>query len=323
MYRKIVALILSLLLAFGIIAAMLWRVWGDLTDSLQYLHPLYVIPAVLICLVAWFSRGWRYKIILKQLTVLVPTIFATACIYLSQTVNLLVPARLGDLIRIILVRHEYDATVSQGLSSIVVERIFDIITVALLGLVSVLFVLNVPEWMLSLIAVPLVLGVLFFGILLCMGRFSSENKYIGYLLTMLAEVKEASLTPSCAIILFFSSIAIWIMDTIICVTVAAMFGQEIPLAVVLLAIVAGNLVKAIPITPGGLGTYEVSLALIFEVSGVAPVTATLIAVIDHLIKNLITVFGGVVSIFYFGDWVIPEMMDSIKRRLSDNGEEDV
>ncbi|MDD1729148.1 MAG: flippase-like domain-containing protein, partial [Methanospirillum sp.] len=289
MYRKIAALILSLLFACGIIGAMLWRVWGDLTSTLQYLHPLYLIPAVLICTLAWFSRGWRYKVILSRLTVVVPTIFATACIYLSQTVNLLVPARLGDLIRIVLIRHEYNSTVSQGLSSIVVERVFDILTVALLGLVSVLFVLNVPEWMLSLIAVPLILGVLFFAILLFMGRLTSDNKYLGYFLTMLAEVKAASLTPSSALILFFSSMAIWLMDTIICLAVAAMFGQEMPFAVVLLAVVAGNLVKAVPITPGGLGTYEVSLALIFELSGVAPATATLIAVVDHLIKNLITV----------------------------------
>lgn len=323
MYRKIAALILSLLLAVGIIAAMLWRVWGDLTGTLQYLHPLYLIPAVFICVLAWFSRGWRYKIILARLTVIVPMMFATACIYLSQTVNLIVPARLGDLIRIILIRHEYNSTVSQGLSSIVVERVFDIITVALLGLISVLFVLNVPEWMLSLIAVPLVLGVIFFGILLFMGRFSSENKYLGYILTMLSEVKAASLTPSTAIILFFSSVAIWIMDTAVCLAVSAMFGQGIPFAVVLLAIVAGNLVKAVPITPGGLGTYEVSLALIFELSGIAPATATLIAVVDHLIKNLITLIGGAVSILFFGNWVIPEMMASIKRRLSDDAGDDI
>ena len=35
--------------------------------------------------------------------------------------------------------------------------------------------------------------------------------------------------------------------------------------------------------------------------------ATLIAVIDHLIKNLVTLAGGIVSIYYFGDWVIPSI----------------
>jgi uncharacterized protein (TIRG00374 family) len=321
MYHKLGALILSVLLAVGIIAAMLWRVWGDLTEAFQYLHPFYLIPAVLICLLAWFSRGWRYKVILARLTVMVPVIFATACIYLSQTVNLIVPARLGDLIRIILVRHEYKSTVSQGLSSIVVERAFDIITVAILGVISVFFVIDVPDWMLSLIAVPLALGALFFIILVIMGRFSSDNKYCSYILTLFAEVKSASLTPSTAIILFISSIAIWIMDTMICLAVSEMFGQSMPYAIVLLAIVAGNLVKAVPLTPGGMGTYEVSLAVIFELSGTAPAVATLIAVVDHLIKNLITLIGGAASILYFGNWVIPEMMGSIKRRFSDDAGE--
>lgn len=323
MYRKIGALILSLLLAIGIIAGMLWRVWGDLTLALQYLHPLYLIPALIICVIAWISRGWRYKVILGRLTILVPTIFATACICLSQTVNLIVPARLGDLIRIILVRHDYNSTVSQGLSSIVVERVFDIITVAILGLISAFFILNVPEWMLSLIAIPLILGGLFFVILILMGRVSSENKYFCHVLNLLAEVRSASLTPITAVILLVSSVGIWILDTVICLFVAWMFNQPIPFAIVLLAVVAGNLVKAVPLTPGGVGTYEVSLAVIFEISGTSPATATLIAVIDHLIKNLITFIGGAASILYFGNWVIPAMIESIKRRFSDNSEGEV
>lgn len=321
MYRKIGALIFSVALAVGIIAAMLWRVWGDLTATLQYLHPLYLLPAVLICILAWVSRGWRYKLILAKLTILVPLVFSTACIFLSQTVNLIVPARLGDLLRIVLVRHEYDSTVSQGLSSLVVERVFDIITVAVLGLISVFFVLNVPGWMLSLIAIPLILGAVFFIVVVVMGRFSSDNKYIGYVLTLFNEVRAASLTPSAAILLFISSIIIWLMDAVICMAVSAMFGQTIPFATVVLAIVAGNLVKAVPLTPGGVGTYEISLALIFELSGIAPATATLIAVVDHLIKNVITLIGGAASILYFGNWVIPEMMDSIKRRFSDDSGE--
>jgi len=172
--------------------------------------------------------------------------------------------------------------------------------------------------MLSLIAVPLVLAGVFFIALIMMGSISSDNKYLGYILKLLDEVKSASLTPSTAIILLISSITIWIMDTLICLSVSAMFNQEMPLAIVLLAIVAGNLVKAVPLTPGGVGTYEISLAVIFELSGIAPATATLIAVVDHLIKNLITLIGGGLSILYFGNWVIPEMVASIKRRFSDN-----
>jgi len=101
-----------------------------------------------------------------------------------------------------------------------------------------------------------------------------------------------------------------------------MFGQQIPFAVVVLAVVIGNLVKAVPITPGGIGTYEISLAIIFGLVGVPPAIATLIAVIDHLIKNLVTLAGGIVSVFFFGDWVIPRIKSALSAKLDGGKESD-
>jgi len=88
-----------------------------------------------------------------------------------------------------------------------------------------------------------------------------------------------------------------------------------PFAVVILAIVIGNLVKAVPLTPGGVGTYEVAVALTFGLAGMAAATATLIAVIDHLIKNLVTLVGGVGSIYYFGDWSVELLKNALKREI--------
>ena len=95
-----------------------------------------------------------------------------------------------------------------------------------------------------------------------------------------------------------------------------MFEQQIPFAVIVLAIVIGNLVKAVPITPGGIGTYELAVAATFEIAGIAPAVAFLIAVIDHLIKNLVTLAGGIVSIYYLGDWVIPTIKSALNAKLN-------
>jgi uncharacterized membrane protein YbhN (UPF0104 family) len=317
MYRKFIAICLSVLLAAAILIVMVVRVWDDLANALAYVQPLFLIPACFICLFAWGVRGSRYQAILTRMQVRISFIFGVACIFTSQTVNLIVPARLGDLIRVVLLKHDYDATISQGLSSIVVERVFDIISVAILGLCAVVFVLNVPPWIRMLLIIPLVLGGIFFLVLLLTGTVRTRNKYIQYILTMLDEMRKASLTPRSALILGATSILIWILDTLICYLVAVMFRQEIPFEVVLLAVVAGNLVKAVPLTPGGVGTYEFALAVIFEIAGTAPAVSTLIAVIDHLIKNGITLIGGALSILYLGDWVIPELSASIKKRLRD------
>jgi hypothetical protein len=94
-----------------------------------------------------------------------------------------------------------------------------------------------------------------------------------------------------------------------------MFQRTIPLAVLVLAIVIGNLVKAIPLTPGGVGTYELAVALTFTAAGVDPAIATLIAVIDHLLKNLVTLAGGIISIYFFGDWVIDTIRSAFRKEV--------
>jgi uncharacterized protein (TIRG00374 family) len=198
----------------------------------------------------------------------------------------------------------------------VVERVFDIITVALLGAVSLFFVLNVPAWFYTAIIIPLAIGFAFFVFLIFVGKLTTKNKYIGYILTMLDEIRRASLTLRAVVILSITSIVIWMLDVLVCYSVVGMFEQQIPFAVVVLAIVIGNLVKAVPITPGGIGTYELAVAATFEIAGVAPAEAFLIAVIDHLIKNLVTLAGGIVSIYYLGDWVIPTIKSAISAKLN-------
>jgi uncharacterized protein (TIRG00374 family) len=305
MWKKVSTVVISTIIAAAIIIFMVARVWNDLLVALENAHFVFLVVAIAVCLAAWVLRGGRYRYILQGLEVTVGTWFSTACIFISQTANLIVPARLGDLVRMVILRHEKQTTYSRGLSSLVVERFFDIMMIAVLGVIALpalLDVPNFPDWFVPLIAITLIGGAIFVGFLLYSGKFSSHNRYLSMLLGLFDEIRQASLHPKAFLVLGVSSIVIWLLDVVVCYVVALMFSEAIPFMVVVLAIVIGNLVKAVPITPGGVGTYELSLALIFEVSGVAPVSATLIAVTDHLIKNLVTLAGGVAAIYIFGDW---------------------
>jgi len=313
--KKISAIVLPTVLAVAIIGYMLWRVWDDLLIALAHADYVYLLPAVLICVLSWFLRGYRYQAILANLQVRVNLWLSTACIYLSQTANLIIPARLGDLVRLFILHHEADATYTNGLSSIVVERFFDIVMVALLGVVALFFVPVVPDWFRPLLFIPIVLGVVFLLVLVFAERLQVQNKYLQMGLRLLDEIRAASLSARVLGFLGGLSVIIWLADSVICFVVAAMFQTSVPFATVVLAIVIGNLVKAVPITPGGMGTYEVAVAVTLELAGVAPAIATLIAVIDHLIKNLVTLGGGVVSLYYFGDWAVDVMKKAFNKDL--------
>ena len=315
MYRKISAIVIPTLIAAGILGYMLYTVWGQLLDALRHIILSYLIVAILICLMAWLLRGWRYHRILVGMDNPVNIRIATACIFISQTANLIVPFRLGDFVRVFILNHENQTQYSDGIASIVVERVFDIVTVALLGLFAFPFVLNVDPAYFLIIVLILGLGALFFLFLFFVNRLQSQNKYIQIILTMLHEMRKASLTPRSIVILGCSSIVIWILDVLVCLSVVMMFGQDISFPTIVFAIVIGNLIKAVPITPGGLGTYEYLVAKTLNLGGMSDIYANLVAIIDHLIKNLVTVAGGVVSIYYFGDWVIPSIKNALDNKL--------
>jgi len=316
MYRKISAIVVPALLAIGIIAYMLYQTWDTLIQALHHIVPAWLAIAIVICIIAWISRGWRYRTIVSSLGYPVRLSVSTACIFVSQTANLIIPARLGDFVRVFILKHEYSTTYSEGVSSIVVERVFDIFTVAILGAVSIPFILNVPPWVYAFTILPIVVGAAFFVFLFCTGKCTAENKYIRIVLTMLHEIRKASLSIRSLAVLSASSIVIWLFDILVCVAVVLMLGQSVPFPIVVLAIVIGNLVKAVPLTPGGMGTYELALAgVFFSLGGIPWEMAFLIGFIDHLIKNLVTLAGGIVSIYYFGDWVIPSIKTAFNSKV--------
>jgi hypothetical protein len=304
MLRKISTVVVSTLIAVAIIVFLLSRVWDDLLITAREADPLYLLPAVIICLLAWYLRGERYRFILMRLSLQVGTIFSIACIFVSQTANLIIPARLGDLIRLLILKHEKGATYTVGFSSVLTERVFDILTIALIGAIALPFVVGQEPWFSMLIGLVLILGLLFGIVLVFSGKFSSENRILAKVIEVLSQIRSVSQTPRALLLLLLSSLIIWIIDCLVCMMVALMFGESVSFMVVVLAIVIGNLVKAVPITPGGIGTYELALAMTFELAGVSSGTAVLIAIIDHLIKNVVTLVGGVFSIYYFGNWTV-------------------
>jgi hypothetical protein len=62
------------------------------------------------------------------------------------------------------------------------------------------------------------------------------------------------------------------------------------------AVSVGNLAKVLPLSPGGVGLYEGAFTLlVVGLTGVAYPLALGAAVLDHAVKNIVTVIGGVAS----------------------------
>ena len=296
MDRKVSVLVVSALLAAGIIVFMLLRVWGDLLLAIEYWDPLFLIPAIAFSTAGWWLRGARYRSILKNLEIRAGLTFSTACVLISQTANLVVPARLGDLVRIFILKHEnlsgHPTGISPSLSSGSLisspsrssaswhSRSF---SGCLPGCTPSSSSRSGSAWPSSSFSSR-------------SGRWSLKTGSLSIAFLMIDEMRKASLTMRSILGLSGLSVVIWLTDVLTTVSIALMFRANINFAVVLLAVVVGNLFKAIPLTPGGIGTYEAVVAVILVLSGTGQATATLIAVSYYLVKNIITAVGGILSI---------------------------
>jgi len=98
------------------------------------------------------------------------------------------------------------------------------------------------------------------------------------------------------------SLVIWVVDVLTALVVFAAFpgpGTEITASLVAAAFFAvsvGNLAKILPLSPAASGLYEGAFTLIVVgLTTISAPTALAISIVDHAVKNAVTILGGRVS----------------------------
>ena len=308
-------------------------------DEILGADPLLVGLAAAVYLLSWPVRGWRYADILAALGFREKVGFLTGAIFISQTGNLVFPARAGDAVRAYVVKARRAVPYTTGFASLAVERVFDLLTITFLaGSVLLGLVLLAPEQVQALsqtvgegvgisgsgqsartaLVVATVVGVgaiaAVLGIVLSarsdrnrireIVEWASEDSYVEFVATILerfvGDVQQVAAAPGAFVRVGLSSVLIWAIDVATALLVFGAFGVDVPLGLLLavgfFAVSVGNLAKVLPLSPGGIGLYEGAFTvLVVALTGVSPAVAFGAAIVDHGIKNAITVLGGAAS----------------------------
>src|SRR5262245_24090290 len=96
--------------------------------------------ALIVAVIAIFAVRWR---VLLPNRPDVPVRFVFCYLMIGYMVNAIIPVRLGDLVRAYLLGRRHGIAVSTTLSTVVVERIFDVVAIVVIGLL-VSTVLDLP-----------------------------------------------------------------------------------------------------------------------------------------------------------------------------------
>ena len=285
---------------------------------------------------SWPVRGFRYRDILDSMGFHERWSFLTGAIFISQTGNLVFPARLGDGVRAYVVKARRSIPYPSGFASLAVERVFDLLTIALLaGIVMVGLaatgsagdllaaltgdVVGGPEAQSgqTAVLVAAAVGVAAIGAVLAIvasartdtnlvrravGRLSDDSyaDYVaGVIEGFVGDIQTVTADGPAFARVGLTSVLIWSLDVLTALAVFAAFGYSLTPALVAVgffAVSVGNLAKVLPLTPGGVGLYEGAFTIIVAPLTPVGVTAALsISIVDHAVKNAVTIVGGVAS----------------------------
>jgi uncharacterized protein (TIRG00374 family) len=88
------------------------------------------------------------------------------------------------------------------------------------------------------------------------------------------------------------ALANWLLDAAVLLALAATFGRGVPLSAVLLAYVVGQLLAAVPITPGGVGVVEAAMTAALVAAGAPGAAATVTVLGWRLLGHWLPIVGG-------------------------------
>ncbi len=267
---------------------------------------LLLVPAFLVQFANLFVRSQRWRFIVEPERKC-NWLHAFSSYSIGAIVNLTFPPFIGQMARIVLFSKRYKITKTFTLTSIMLEFLFDIISLLMItAAASIVFVVY-QEFLTTqfLIIASIIVLFVFLNMILrrkgkmnimeeitkdtLLGKIKARlNKtYRSFLngLMMLKSKRHLALVSSFS---FFS----WILSTLSVFFLLVAFNLQIPLWSAVVVVVVGTVFTTISITPGNIGTQHLATIIALGLFGVSREVSLPIAIILHLASILPTYVVG-------------------------------
>jgi glycosyltransferase 2 family protein len=286
--------------------------WGEVRQALTHARYLWLVPALASLGVGvWLrSERWRHLFVPSERPRPAPVFWAMNIGYLF---NNILPARAGEVARVLALSRETGLARTHGLVTVVVERVFDLASLAILVL-ALLFYLPSGHLARDLViasAVILALSVLLVGVLalapvrrravqvLHRLPFLGSERALRTARSValgLGSLRQARLALPVAVL----SMASWLVLALSNWCVLQAFSIDAPWHAAVFVLVATNLAMALPSGAGAIGVFEWAAQAALVAYGVPKELALSAALVIHVV-NIVPFFVlGTIGIMRMG-----------------------
>jgi glycosyltransferase 2 family protein len=279
----------------------------DVADGFRTIDYGYLLPALALLFVMQVLRSVRWGIILRPLAKIDQlSLFSVTSVGFLAIVA--IPARLGELARPHLITKKSNIKMSSALGTIIVERVFDSLTVLVIAAFA-LFFIPLPPWLirasglfflatLALFALTILMVVKREASLRALAALTRKlpprlaeavDRLIGHFIEGLGIMVD----PGLLISVTGLSFSIWLVDVLAIYLLFLAFGFDLPVAAAFILMVILIIGIAIPTAPGFVGNWHYSCVLGLSLFGVPRAEALTFAIIYHALSiALVAVLGA-------------------------------
>ncbi|RJX44616.1 hypothetical protein DM826_03100 [Halonotius aquaticus] len=300
--RTLGAALFGILLLIGLFS---FSGFTEVFSTVRTANPLFIAGIAIIYPLSFVFRTWRWRVLLRASGHLASRANAFRCIMSGWLVNSLIPARAGDVLRGYALKTTEGTPFSVAVGTIVIERVLDMLVLGLLMTVVASFYLRSQQ------TIYLALGAFLIGVVLLIGliiiylvgdRLSDllADHVAGVsnsIKTVRQALKRVSGNPFALALAAAISLPVWMIEVTTIYFAAKAVGITLSFVPTVTAGVSAFVSQAVPVTPGGLGTYEAAITSILVLFDIESSTGTALALVDHFTRlSVIYVIGLITTV---------------------------
>jgi len=285
--------------------------WDEAGAALAKAHYIYILPIFPITVWTLYIRAQRWRVLLRPVgTPAMRTLVAATNI--GFMANMVLPLRIGEVIRPVLVSRKEREPLSGILATVVLERIFDMFTILFLFGVSASLVPvsdEVRQWGYRLFGLALLIGA---GVALVRWQEALALRLLQFVLRPFpqriaepidhffrgfVQALEILDSPLTFLQLLGWSLYLWIAITAVFGCGIIAFALPAPLvlgSIVVTAVVA--IAVSAPSAPGYIGAFQVGCTLSLAIFGVPKSDAFAYSIVLHLTQFVGVIGAGLYSL---------------------------
>lgn len=287
------AAISALFIIYALRGLDLRQVWADIRTANYW----WIIPGVVAYFIGVWFRAWRWHYLLRPIKP-IPVSKIWPITVIGYMGNNVYPFRAGEVLRAFILRRQEGVSMSASIATILVERIFDGLVMLLFVFVALPIVPGLPDWLRQIVILA---SLAFFGALIVFlvmaARPETSRTIYRWAILRFLPLPLQSKTLGLAdrfmeglssltslrdiLMVFFTSIIIWLLETVKYWFVMFAFDFTVSFFALMLMNGVVNLATTLPSAPGYIGTFDGPGIEVLKVFGVDPTVAAAYTLVLH------------------------------------------